>query len=138
MFMIKIYGENGAIYFMDNSKMFTTIEEVNKRIREDMEEDKNNKGASFKTYVVVPINFQESRMCVDIPMLDKEVEITDITFTNGSKGFIVEGESSIASFLLAWIDKHAIDIGYNDFKIVDKYVDGNTIKFIVKDLSVVS
>ena len=109
--------------WLDNGYIWDDIEALKLRLREEMENEKKILGASKKTYTVIPISFEESHMCVDMPMLDKEVEINDITFEDGAKGFEVKGNKSIASFLYAWVETQAMDKNYSRDSIETSVVD---------------
>lgn len=133
MFMVRVYNEDGNRMWLDNGFVWDNVEVLKKRIREEMENDKKILGKSNKTYTVIPISFYKSRMLVDNPMTDKEVEISDITFEDGAKGFEVKGNKSIASFLYAWVEKQAMDKNYSRDSIETSVVDGNTLTITVKE-----
>ena len=134
MFMVRVYNEDGNRMWLDNGYIWDDIEALKLRLREEMENEKKILGASNKTYTVIPINFEESHMCVDMPMLDKEVEINDITFSDGANGFTVHGSKEIASFLYAWVEKHAMEKNYSRESIEKTEIeeDGN-ITITVKE-----
>lgn len=136
MFMVRVYNEDGNRMWLDNGYIWDDIEALKFRLREEMENEKKILGASKKTYTVIPINFEESHMCVDMPMLDKEVEINDITFEDGVEGFRVRGDKSIASFLYAWAEKHAEERGYERTSSIKSIEDGNTLELIVKEMPI--
>ena len=134
MFMVRVYNEDGNRMWLDNGYIWDDIEALKLRLREEMENEKKILGASNKTYTVIPISFEESHMCVDMPMLDKEVEINDITFSDGADGFTVHGSKDIASFLYAWVEKHAMEKNYSRESIEKTEIeeDGN-ITITVKE-----
>ena len=134
MFMVRIYNEDGNRMWLDNGYIWDDIEALKRRLREEMDNEKKILGASNKTYTVIPISFEESHMCVDMPMLDKEVEINDITFTDGAKGFTVRGSKEIASFLYALVEKHAMEKKYSRESIEKtKIEEDGDITIIVKE-----
>ena len=136
MFLVRVYDKEGNRSWLDNGYMWDNIEVLERRIREEMENEKKILGASEKTYTVIPVTFEESSMCVDMPMLDKEVEINDIKFADGADGFKVRGNKSIASFLYAWVEKHAEQKNYSRESIEKSEVeteDGGFITIIVKE-----
>lgn len=136
MFMVRVYTEDGSRMWLDNGYIWDDIEALKLRLREEMENEKKILGASKKTYTVIPISFEESNMCVDMPMLDKEVEISDITFDDGARGFRVQGKCEIASFLYAWVEKHAMKKGYSRESIEmteEELTEDGNITIIVKE-----
>lgn len=136
MFMVRVYNEDGNRMWLDNGYIWDDIEVLKLRLREEMENEKKILGASKKTYTVIPISFEESNMCVDMPMLDKEVEINDIRFVDGVKGFRVHGSKEIASFLYAWVEKHAMEKNYSRESIEkteEELTEDGDITIIVKE-----
>lgn len=136
MFMVRVYNEDGNRMWLDNGYIWDDIEALKLRLREEMENDKKILGVSKKTYTVIPVGFEESHMCVDMPMLDKEVEISDITFDDGANGFKVRGKKEIASFLYAWVEKQAEHKGYSRESIeksVEELTEDGDITIIVKE-----
>lgn len=136
MFMVRVYNEDGNRMWLDNGYIWDDIEALKLRLREEMENEKKILGASKKTYTVIPVGFEESHMCVDMPMLDKEVEISDITFDDGANGFKVRGKKEIASFLYAWVEKQAEKKGYSRESIEkseEELTEDGDITIIVKE-----
>lgn len=136
MFMVRVYNEDGNRMWLDNGYIWDNIEALKLRLREEMENEKKILGASKKTYTVIPISFEESNMCVDMPMLDKEVEINDIKFVDGANGFKVRGKKEIASFLYAWVEKQAEHKGYSRESIEkteEELTEDGDITIIVKE-----
>lgn len=136
MFMVRVYNEDGNRMWLDNGYIWDNIETLKLRLREEMENEKKILGASKKTYTVIPISFEESNMCVDMPMLDKEVEINDIKFADGADGFKVHGKKEIASFLYAWVEKQAEKKGYSRESIEkseEELTEDGDITIIVKE-----
>ena len=136
MFMVRVYNEDGNRMWLDNGYIWDNIEALKLRLLEEMENEKKILGASKKTYTVIPISFEESNMCVDMPMLDKEVEINDIKFVDGADGFKVRGKKEIASFLYAWVEKHSMEKNYSRESIEkteEELTEDGDITIIVKE-----
>ena len=136
MFMIRVYTDRGTRYWLDNGYIWDNIDIVKRRIRDEMNEDIKFTGSAYRTFTVIPMSFEESHMCVDMPMLDKEVEINDIKFADGANGFKVHGKKSIASFLYAWVEKHAMEKNYSRESIEkteEELTEDGDITIIVKE-----
>lgn len=138
MYMVRVYDTEGNRSWLDNGYIWDNVEILKNRIRAEMEYEKKILGESNKTYTVIPISFEESHMCVDMPMLDKEVEINDVRFKDGAKGFKVQGKKSIASFLYAWVEKYAMEKNYRRSSIEKSEIDGGDIIIIVKEYAIES
>lgn len=142
MFMICEYNALGIRKWLDDGFIWENVEDVDKRLKKA--KDDAVFGMINTTYLVVPINnedknnvkflFDESYMHTLMPMLDKEVEISDIVFKDNHRGFTVSGDKSISSFLFAWAEKHANDLKFGTYSIESSMADGDILIIIVKEV----